>query len=397
MFLSPTGGGVVGKPIGSMTIPPIPAGEERILDFPWTVPNPNVYAGISPEMDASRWQFSLLARIEAPDSDPVTFPETSDLYSNVRLNNNIAWKNVSVVEIMPYEALVMAAGNTYEGEHPFNIRFRVAPESAGLSTEAEISVQLDDVLYSAWQKGGAMGKNIVEKGNKTVLITGEEASLQNLIFTPKETGLLNMQFNFLTKEMTQQKEYGYYVIQTDAVTDSIIGGKTCRIVKSDRTAFYADAGTDTVVDKHETILLSAEQIGEPAVYNWYDKSGNLLYEGADFSTFVSIGQIYKLEVIALADGYKDYAEVEIKLKPDKIRKVSPNPASSSLNIDYKINDADNAYISVTGVYSGISNNYMLDVNANSFTLNLQNYPAGAYVITLVCNGAISDSKTFIKQ
>lgn len=106
------------------------------------------------------------------------------------------------------------------------------------------------------------------------------------------------------------------------------------------------------------------------MYNWYDNEGNLIYEGADFTTFVEVGKKYKLEVIALSDGYKDYSEVEVSLKPNEIKTLSPNPASGMVTVTYKINEGDTAYLSGTDIYNpNISNNYILDINSNSITFD----------------------------
>jgi serine protease len=44
-----------------------------------------------------------------------------------------------------------------------------------------------------------------------------------------------------------------------------------------------------------------------------------------------------------------------------------------------------------------SNNYILDVNSNAISLNINNYPSGFYTVALVVNGEIVDAKTLIKQ
>lgn len=153
-------------------------------------------------------------------------------------------------------------------------------------------------------------------------------------------------------------------------------------------------------DNWATLIdLRANEIGEPAIYNWYDQNGDLIYEGIDFTTSVYFAQKYKLEVIALADGYKDYTEIEVNFKPNLIEKLFPNPLlTNQLNVDYKINEADNAYICISNYYNmNIFNNYILDVSTSSVQLDLHEYPAGIYVVTLICNGKISDSKTFVKQ
>ena len=58
-------------------------------------------------------------------------------------------------------------------------------------------------------------------------------------------------------------------------------------------------------------MLSTLDIGKPAIYNWYNQHGNLVFVGKDFEMPATNEQRYRLEVIALSDGYKDYDEVTI--------------------------------------------------------------------------------------
>src|SRR5690606_10638078 len=161
-----------------------------------------------------------------------------------------------------------------------------------------------------------------------------------------EIGTLYLHFNFLTKEVTEKTLYTYHVVQKNSSTGEIIGGTAFEINKDPRDLFYADGGGDKQVDKYETIVLSAETIGEPAIYNWYDNEGNLIFEGAEFEVSVEVADKYKLEIIALADGFKDYVEVEVDLKPNSLKQVSPNPATVSTSVVYKINKGESAYLSV---------------------------------------------------
>src|SRR3546814_13731860 len=59
-----------------------------------------------------RSHFCLLSRIETSSTAPfgMTTAETSDLYANVQNNNNIVWKNISVVDDLP--GTVRATGFT---------------------------------------------------------------------------------------------------------------------------------------------------------------------------------------------------------------------------------------------------------------------------------------------
>ena len=110
---------------------------------------------------------------------------------------------------------------------------------------------------------------------------------------------------------------------------------------------------------------------------------------------VTVTKKYKLEIITDTDGYKDYAEVEVKIKPSRIDNISPNPSSNNIQIDYKINEANSSYLMIIG--QNISNNYVLDISANQTTIDVSDYEAGYYSVALVCDGQIVDAKTFLKQ
>src|SRR5690606_1151093 len=113
-------------------------------------------------------------------------------------------------------------------------------------------------------------------------------------------------FNFLTKELTDKNKFRYHLIQKDAVTGEVMGGETFEIKKKSRNKFFADAGGTKEIDKNESIMLTAEEIFEAAIYNWYDEEGNLIYSGKNFEVTPDVTMKYKLEVIA-EDGFKDYA------------------------------------------------------------------------------------------
>lgn len=92
---SVTSPALMGGQIGDQNTGNIPGGGHAVLEFPWSPPNPADYASFG----ADQSHFCLLSRIETSPSPPygMTSPETSDLYNNVRNNNNIVWKNIEVV------------------------------------------------------------------------------------------------------------------------------------------------------------------------------------------------------------------------------------------------------------------------------------------------------------
>ena len=90
-FHDPTPGPTpTGRPIDSIIIPPIPAGQDTILRFTWYPPNPALY----PQSLGSQKHFCLVARITG-SPDPVA-TELTGVGANqyVLQNNNVALRNV---------------------------------------------------------------------------------------------------------------------------------------------------------------------------------------------------------------------------------------------------------------------------------------------------------------
>ena len=395
----PNNGPLLGAPIGEITIPVLQPGQDVVVKLPWLVPNPSTYQSINDEP----WHFCLLARIDSPD-DPMTVGEGEFLTDNVKKNNNIAWKNLTIVDLNPNNigkpiGGVIAVGNPLKIPQKFNLKFTIPTSDLGhsLFKEAEVKVTLDDIVYNAWKKGGYKGVGIKVKGN-SILITEADAEIQNLDFDTKEIGTVDVKFHFLTRKITQKEKFVMNVVQQLSESRKTFGGETYEIHKYPRELFYARAQGNTTVDKEELVVLKAQSVGKPAVYNWYDMDGNLLHEGIDFETSVALSNRYKLEVITLEDGFKDYDDIEITLKPDTITHVFPNPVTEKLTVAYKINKGRSAYLSVTGTYgTNVSHNYILNIEDTNVQLDLSSYPSGVYSIVLISDGTVSDSKTIIKQ
>lgn len=146
---------IMGDEIATITIPPLHPGQCEILEFEWNVPNPEDYTNIN----ANPWHFCLLARMESTD-DPMTFPEVSSIGQNVKNNNNIAWKNTTVVDIIEDSPSpiggVVAVGNPFNQQKLFTLEIRPEQNELGkaIYDEAEVSIEMDDVFYDAWVRGG---------------------------------------------------------------------------------------------------------------------------------------------------------------------------------------------------------------------------------------------------
>lgn len=392
---------LMGAPTGTLNIPVLQPGQEVILQFAWNVPNPSNYFPIN----SDPWHFCLLARVEA-SNDPMAIAETTDLNMNVKNNNNIAWKNVTVVDVLANGSVggVVGVGNPTRVPKKYTLEFVADVPQGGrpIFEQAEVAVKLDERLLRAWRAGGGNARGFENTGEENrKIVRGNNATLNNIYFEPNELGTLNLTFNFLTTTVTDQTDFVFNIVQKDAETGAVVGGETYMITKGKKRArlVTADAGSDVRADKNEVVTLSAAQINEAAIYNWYDASGKLVYQGKDLTVSVDVAKKYKLEVIALADGFKDYAEVKVNLNPSSLAIMAPNPTKNNVTIGYKLNGASSAYLMIVASYGAkaSSNNYILDMNSTETTINVANYPQGLYTVALVCNGKIVDTKTLVKK
>ncbi|HMK06735.1 MAG TPA: hypothetical protein VK476_04340, partial [Flavobacterium sp.] len=391
---------LMGAPVQlHVPIPVLGPGETTIVQVPFMVPDPANYSFAGNDA----WHFCLLARVESALDPPV---ETDALYANVMNNNNIAWKNITVIDVEPNSVTddfsgTIAVGNPFDEPRTFFLEL-IKEETEGgkpIYEEAEIGIKMDEVLFNAWERGGKQGANLGDTPNNRIkMVKGNNVIVDKIAFNPRETGTMNLNFHFLVNEMTDKSRYVYHVIQREQGTNKIIGGETYVIKKKPRPSFQANAGGDKIVDQNAIITISAQQIGEAALYNWYDSQGNLVYEGKDLTVAANVVSEYKLEVIALSDGFKDYTNVQISFNPAKIETISPNPSTHDVDVTYKLNGANSAYLMVMGTFQNTtSNNYILDVNSTSMNIDISNYPNGFYTVALVCNGSIVDAKTLVKQ
>ena len=192
-------------------------------------------------------------------------------------------------------------------------------------------------------------------------------------------------------------EYHYDVLQERSADDFPVGAVHYQVVRDPRTLFGADAD-DKEADKDEQVTIEAEDILEDAIYNWYDMDGNLIYTGKDLTVTADITKKYKLEVIAEVDGYKDYKEVEVKVKMGEITGMNPNPATNDQTVvSYHTQGGSSAYIAVFNVATGGSDQYILNLGQGSITLDLSTYQPGNYEVLLITDGEVRSTESLLVQ
>lgn len=175
-----------------LNIPVLQPGESVVVEIPWFPPNVNSFncAG-----DAGH--FCLLARIETETNAPfgMTFPEGTSVGTNTRNNNNIAWKNLTIVDD-EIEPLFFISGtsvhNFFIEDVFFNLRLvdRTSKRRFVLNEFADIGLVLPEEILKRVlaTKDSIRDMKLTEmKGLKqpVLQITGKNPGLQ-LVMKPDE-------------------------------------------------------------------------------------------------------------------------------------------------------------------------------------------------------------------
>jgi len=189
---------LMGNPIGTVTIPAVAAGGSTILEFPWSPPDPALYAGA---FGTDQHHFCLLARVTTSGTAPfgMTFPEvTGDLYGNVQKNNHIAWKNIEVWDIVPGDAPATGAAVFANlGTTPMNVKIRFealdADGAPALLQHGMLKITPVGAMKE-FMKTAAARDGVRDLGDGTFGVSANDAVLEGIVLPPKQFGRVELTF-----------------------------------------------------------------------------------------------------------------------------------------------------------------------------------------------------------
>lgn len=400
----------LGNSIGDAIIPVVQPGGSVVVTIPWFPPNPLNYAGLS--TDPLIWNeephhFCILSRIESAN-DPMTVVEGNHLGDNVVKNNNISLKNVSVFNLYPSPdketkfSSTIFIGNPQEMAHPFRFEIKGChlAEHYKLDSIAEFIITMDSLIWQRWLDGGMQSSGNVRIFNARnhQLLVKLNAQIGNIVLQPQEYRPLKLSVHFLIRNEISDVQGKINIVQINETDNKILGGEQFDIQRYTRSPFVANAGGDKEIIYSDSLLLIAQDIFEDAIFNWYDEEGLLIHIGREFKMMVLENQKFKLEVVSLSDGSKDYDSIEVSVKPPLIECVTPNPASD--NVSFGLNLPSSSFFSL--VFTNILTNQMQFVpvyfnESQVYNVSLDNFESGYYAVSLVSGSTLYDSKYLFIQ
>ena len=395
----PPMGGMVGDSI-CYTIPMILPYNSAVVKIPWTTPDAEEYnCGIF-EGSAEQWHFCLLARVH--DSEPIEGENTDscDIGYFVTHNNNVAWKNLTVLGGHSNRAVVWLQ-NHFKEERLFTLRFNspINSKNEPLYKYAETYIRFSPNVVAGWQEGGSEGNGFEQVEEHRFFIPESSAEFKNILLPPNSIGMLETEVNFFSDIVPECGEFTFDIAMHDEKGETLYGGEHYKVIRDPERVFEVKALENQVVMPETSITFNAVNIGEPATYVWYNAAGDSIASGTTLHTTATQSQQYRLSVQATADGYKGYDTVSVVVRNGAITAISPNPATNQAVVSYTLsNQVQSGTVQIANTTGIVLSSTAFTASQTSTTLNLQNLVAGQYSVRLVSStGEVLDSKTLIVQ
>lgn len=235
---SVTSPALMGGPIGSQSVT-VDGGDSVVVAMPWSPPNPADYSMFG----ADQGHFCLLARIETSDTSPfgMTSPETTDLNDNVRSNNNIAWKNITVVDDEPGGGRFgsMLVGGWAPEASKARLEFTTSdPPGRRFFDWGYVVVYPDESLWAQWKEAGEGGNGLEMCLDDGIVLRRPGATMEGLRLGPEQLHNIDVQFIPRTRRPRFSALLSLHVSQWTG--DTLVGGVTFDV------PVFADSGSIAV-------------------------------------------------------------------------------------------------------------------------------------------------------
>lgn len=215
------------KPTGS-----VPGRGSVVLEFPWNPPNPADYSSFG----ADKTHFCLLSRIETTSTTPygMTTPEGSDLGANVKNNNNIVWKNITVAETDTSGGKVgwVTVGKLAKVKDDWQMKLVFTEPREIIQYKPNhkvprsifkwgmVEVNLGSNLFKRWHDGGAKGAGIKALTRYSIAVLKRDAWIGSFKLKPGELFTIGVRF-----KPSKDLQHGNYIFFFHVVEYAVAGRK----------------------------------------------------------------------------------------------------------------------------------------------------------------------------
>jgi subtilisin family serine protease len=385
--------------ISTVNIPAIAPQGERIIEINWIPPFPQEYVNCTEFENGEQWHFCLAAVVDN-GKDPLII-NAPEMWIMTTQNNNFAWKNITISDpakdgIIPSGLISFSnpegIGNIYPLKLKFKAKENIAQEY--ITDKAEVKLKLSANLYNAWLQGGARSTAIKDLGQQQILIMDTIAELTNISLPIGQNEFVLAETYFLTQRPSLENTFEFDLIET-LDDDFIVGGEHYLFTRIPDNMRALANNTETIV-QGESLELQSLNSESNVSYGWYNNEQQI---DSTQTTIVlpQTSTTYVLEVIRDENGNKDYDTVNVVVKKGMITAINPNPANDLITITYKLGtDVSAATFKITNSIGVVVATASADVQLTEKQIYIGSFPTGNYLVELVSNNEVIDSKTIIK-
>lgn len=181
----------------------------------------------------------------------------------------------------------------------------------------------------------------------------------------------------------------------DEGSGEIIGGEQFDFIVNPRPKI--DPQIDKILVPGGKVKLTAKNVSEDAVYEWYDKDGNLVGKGKELTLgpTAASGE-YTLHVVAVKDNVANSATVNVEQRP-LIKDIEvTNPGKVKVDFNYPVPENVSARVSSPTGNTSVEE-YMIDSGATQATFHITNQMSDIMQMSIAENGKVIETRKIIMK
>lgn len=340
----------------------------------------------------------LLGRIVNNSKEPN--PNKEELYNylgGVARSKHLTQKNLTIIK-GDCNSIPLNVRNIAGEDHIYNIEVMADPRNnSSIFNKMELSMKMSEPLVNGWIDYGMQGEDldILMTNSVDIRMLSENSKVESIIMEADLVSDVMITCNKLANfEVVKPDTAIFHVVQRDAETGKIVGGEAFMVITEPRPAIEPLASCSVGDGK---ISLSAGNVNEAATYEWYDANNILVGKGQNIALPLDRVGEYKLRVIADSDGAVSYASVNVESLM-KIDEMSPLPFLGNLNIKISAPATGNTKVRLTSIaMPSFVREYVFNSSEKSLNIDTSQYVKGVYIVNLLENNVIMDTKRIINE
>lgn len=342
-----------------------------------------------------KFGINVMAKISNTDqmgnNEGEHFPVIRDALVAIGESNDIAQKSrVQLIGMYKQDCDILVSRDSTAYE------YRISPEDSILFNTLEMSMELSPASYNLWKSRGEKANDVtVYASNPRKFYFNSQNSYISDVVAVGNLDSIRFSYNVVSSPaILEAQNYSVHIERRDQTTGKIISGTEVCIFNEARDAELLPIISSDL--ENGSYILSETNINDDATYQWYDDDNNLVANGKSVQMDASTANgTYKLRVESY-DGVVNYAFVNVENIP-LIDMISPNPFSDSITISLSRPANTNTIIQINGITApSIHKEFNMHAGENQMNILTSNYPSGSYLVSVIENGKVLDTKQIVK-